>query len=145
MTFDLIFMGDLTRELTQILIKETEMLKNLQIQDIKPLLNRKQAISLELEKQRALLLGNTELLKSVSADEKEYLRSIASDYDLAMVTYQEQLFKTQKVNSMLIHQIAEYIKDHVQHNRAYTNRGSKEISGMELARNTPAIKFNEQI
>jgi hypothetical protein len=139
------YLGSLTSELAGILRQETEILKTMRIADIKPLLARKQEIALEMEKQRELLHLNPELISSVTAEQKYNLKKIASDYDMAMQDYQVELFKAQRVNAAIIHKLAEYVRDHVQQSRGYNKSGTKNMSGMELAKNTPAIKYNESI
>ena len=143
--FDAKYLGTLTQELAAILRQESVILKTMRISEIKDILTRKQEIALEMEKQRALLHDSPELITALSEEEKNNLRAIAADYDAAMQEYQIELYKAQRVNALIIHKLAEYVRDHVQQNRAYTRAGTQNLSGMELARNTPAIKFNEKI
>jgi len=138
-------MGSLTLELAGILRKETEVLKTMNIADIKPLLQRKQEIAYEMEKQRAMLAENSALMNNVTDEQKSRLRNIAADYDLAMQEYQQALFKAQRVNAEIISRLADLVREQVQQSRGYGKNGAHYSNGTELARNTPAIKFNEQI
>ena len=143
--FDTIYLGNLTAELTSILRHETVILKEMRIIDIKPLLERKQEIALEMEKQREMLHSAPELVLEITAEEKQYLSTIAADYDDAMTKYQKELLKAQRVNKAIISKITEYVREHVQSSRGYNKRGTRNLCNAELTKNTPAIKFNEQI
>lgn len=145
MKFDATIMGSLTCELAAILREETVILKEMRIADVKDLLVRKQELAMAIEKQRDLLIENPALIAGITAEERQSLRDIAADYDIAMVGYQKELFKAQRVNAAIIEKMAEYVRDHVQQKRGYNKSGSQNLSGTELARNTPAIKFNESI
>ena len=145
MNFDVKIMESLTRELAEILRRETIILREMRIIDIKPLLLRKQEIALEMEKQREMMASDPTLLAGLSDADKQSLHETAVDYDLAIQEYQRELFKAQRVNAAIIHKMAEYVRSHVQQNRGYNRSGTQNLSGIELARNTPAIKFNEKI
>ncbi len=143
--FDHQYLGRLTQELTAILKRETDILKTMRIADIKPILARKQEIALEMEKQRGLLHDAPELITALTDTEKDNLRALAAEYDEAVQEYQIELFKAQRVNALILQNLAEHVRDHVQQNRGYGRNGTQNMSGIELARNTPAIKFNENI
>jgi hypothetical protein len=143
--FDAKYLGSLTQELADILRQETLILKTMRITEIKPLLIRKQEIALAMEKQRELLHSAPELIAELTNPEKENLRVVAADYDNAVQDYQVELFKAQRVNALIIQNLAEQVRSHVQQNRGYNRAGVQNLSGTELARNTPAIKFNEKI
>lgn len=143
--FDVNYMGSLTEELAGILRQETVILKTMNVGEIKPLLLRKQEIAYEMEKQRELLALNPSLMQLVSEEQKTRLRNIAADYDLAMQEYQLALFKAQRINAEIITRLADLVREQVQETRGYNKHGAHYSNGTELARNTPAIKFNEQI
>lgn len=145
MDFDAKYLGNLTQELSAILKQEAAILRTMRVADIKPLLSRKQEIALEMEKQRAILHSCPEMINELNTEEKDWLRAIAAEYDAIMQEYQIELFKAQRVNALIIQNLAEQVRDHVQVNRGYNRAGTQNLSGTELAKNTPAIKFNEQI
>ena len=143
--FNANLLGAMTEELAAILRHETQILKEMNISEIKPLLVRKQEIAYEMEKQRNFLTANPELVNTITSEDKLRLRHIAADYDEAMQEYQVELFKAQRVNAAIIHKLAEFVRDEVQQSRGYNKRGTQNLNGTELARNTPAIKYNESI
>ena len=126
-------------------MKISENLRQFKIADIKPLLARKQEIALLLEKQKQYLAQHPQLTKNLTAEQRQLLKNAAAEYDSAIQDYQDNLFKAQKINSILIEKITETVSEHVVQNRAYNKHGTQNLYGTELARNTPAIKYNEKI
>jgi hypothetical protein len=143
--FDANTMAALTKELISIILQETALLRSFKIAEIKPLLTRKQEIALMLEKQKEHLAANPSLAKTLTPEQHQNLQALAAEYDSAVQEYQEQLFKAQRINGLLIKKITDTVTEHVTQNRGYNRNGTQTLYGTELARNTPAIKFNENI
>jgi hypothetical protein len=136
---------DLTSRLGAIINEETNLLRQMKVSSIKDLQIEKHKIAALLEKQQRALKGNPAIRSALTEAEKETLRYIAGDFDAILQTYQRELFKAQQVNQIIIDRINDTVKQHVEKERTYNARGVKHNSGMELARNTPAIKFNQNI
>ena len=136
---------DLTRRLGAIINEETNLLRQMKVSSIKDLQIEKHKIAALLENQQRALKGNPAARSALTEAEKETLRYIAGDFDAILQNYQRELFKAQQVNQLIIDRINDTVKQHVEKDRTYNARGTKHNTGMELARNTPAIKFNQNI
>ncbi len=144
-TFDFPLLVDLTRQLTDIVRQETALLRAMKISDLREFQSAKHNISSALEKQQDLIKGNAEIRDSLSPDQKSTLRMAAGEFDEALQQYQRELLKAQSVNQLVMEKIMEAMKEHVEKNQPYNGSGNRNLSGTELARNTPAMKFNQQI
>jgi hypothetical protein len=136
---------ELTRSLSNIITEETALLSQMKISAIRELQVTKHQIAAALEKQQRALKGNPEVRAALTEAEKETLRYIAGNFDATLQNYQRELFKAQQVNQIIIDKINDTMKQHVEKNRTYNATGMKHNTGMELARNTPAIKYNQNI
>ncbi len=135
----------LSRKLTALIVKETNFLRQMKISEIGKLQDEKHMVATILERQQRFLKSDPSIRTNLSADDKTILRQVATEFDAAIHDYQQQLFKAQKVNSMIIEKMVDIVKDHVTKNRSYNNKGTKVANGTELAQNTPAIKYNAQV
>ena len=142
--FNFELLVSLTGKLTSLINKESASLKIMKISEIAGVQAEKNAVAAELEQQQSFLRENLEVRASLTIEQKTILKQAAIEFDAAIQTYQEELFKAKKVNEMIIGKMVEIVKDHVIKNRSYGRNGSQDLSGTELAKNTPALKYNAQ-
>lgn len=135
----------LTRRLTQLVIEEASLLKQMKVSEVASIQIEKNAVATVLEKQQKLLRENAELRASLTDSDKAALKEVAVEFDSAIQNYQRELFKARKVNELVIGKMVDALQEHVNKNRAYNKNGNKSMDGTELANNTPAIKFNAQV
>ena len=135
----------LTKRLTEIVNAEAELLRKMKIDDLRAFQAEKNDIALELEKQQHCIKGSAEIRASLTEEQRYTLKHIALEFDSALQLYQRELFKAQSVNKMIIDKITDVVREQVEKNRTYNSYGSTRLSGTELARNTPALKINQQI
>ena len=134
-----------TRKLIELIQVETELLKAMKIADLKPIQDRKHELASILEKQQNILATNVEVRNNLTDSDKTLIKIVSQDLDNVIMDYQSELYKASKVNEFVIQKVAEVVREHVENKRSYNNMGSRALNGIELARNTPSIKFNEQI
>ena len=141
-TFDLTTLLDLTNKLTALVTSETEFLKQMKVSEVAKLQLEKNNVAAALEKQQSALREDVAAKDALTVEQKAELKAAAQSFDTAITKYQEALFKARKVNELVIGKMVELVKDHVMKDRAYSRNGSRMLVGKELAKNTPAIKFN---
>ncbi len=134
----------LTGKLTALIVKEAESLKQMRISEITALQQEKNTIAGNLERQQLALRNDPEIRNNLTDEQKTQLKQVAVEFDEAIQTYQTELYKAKKVNEMVIGKMVEIVKDHIMKNRSYSANGTKNMSGTELAKNTPALKYNTQ-
>lgn len=142
--FDFELLVSLTSKLTALIAEETQCLKLMKISGIAALQAEKNIVAGELEKQQRALRSSPDNRASLSDEQKATLKAAAIEFDGAIQSYQAELYKAKKVNELIIGKMLEIVNEHVMKNRPYGSSGAKTMSGMELAKNTPAMKFNEQ-
>ena len=142
--FNIELLTALTSKLTGLMNKETQAMKLMRISEIALLQQEKNEIAAALEKQQFALRSNQENRADLTEEQKTLLKQAAVEFDTAIQSYQEELYKAKKVNEMVINKIVEIVKDHIMKNRSYGANGAKSLSGTELAQNTPALKYNTQ-
>lgn len=142
--FNFALLVELTTKLTGLINQETESLKVMRISEIAAIQDEKNSVASSLEKQQAALRSDPAVRNSLTEEQKAELKASAVKFDEAIQSYQQELFKARKVNELVINKMVEIVKEHVVKNRSYGRNGSQNISGTELAKNTPALKYNAQ-
>lgn len=143
--FSLNVLVALTRKLTELVTRESDLLKQMKVSEIALLQKEKNEVAGLLEKQQNYLKSDASTRDNLSHSDRALLKKVAVEFDESIKVYQQELFKAQKINELVIGKMVDVLKDHVLKNRSYNRRGTKISSGMELAMNTPALKFNSQV